>query len=150
VKKLVVDASVKLLMLALISRGLVFVERGVVDSAPSNEMVSHGSIVHAPSIQRSEAIQKTRSATVSLSRSPQVKKKYLSLTSTYPPEPPTALPLAAPAPRRPHPASLPAGAAPSPQPRIILSPPPHPPAPNRDFVLTLATGLPAGVEDNGG
>jgi hypothetical protein len=45
------------------------------------------------------------------------------------------------APRRPHPhPSL------SPQPWLIPSPPPHPQAPNRDFLLTLATGLPAGFD----
>jgi hypothetical protein len=35
--------------------------------------------------------------------------------------------------RRPHPASLPAGALPTPQSRLIPSPPPHPQAPNRLF-----------------
>jgi hypothetical protein len=57
------------------------------------------------------------------------------------------------APLRPHPASLPAGAAPSPHPRLIPSPPPPPPLPhptalNREFLLTLETGLPAGVLDD--
>jgi hypothetical protein len=64
------------------------------------------------------------------------------------PEPPTAPPLAAPAPHRPHPTSHPAGKAPSPHPRIISSPPPHTRALNREFPLTLATGLPAGVLDD--
>jgi hypothetical protein len=59
-------------------------------------------------------------------------------------EPPTAPPLAAPAVRRPHPASLPAGAVPSPPPRLIASPPPRPGALNPEFSLTLAIGLSAG------
>jgi hypothetical protein len=51
--------------------------------------------------------------------------------------------------RRPHPASLPAGALPTPQSRLIPSPPPHPQAPNRLFSLTLATGLTTGAENDG-
>jgi hypothetical protein len=53
-------------------------------------------------------------------------------------------------PLRPHPASLPAGTAPSPPHPLIPSPPPHPPALNHEFLRTLPTGgLPAGVEDDG-
>jgi hypothetical protein len=62
------------------------------------------------------------------------------------PEYPTAPPLAA---RRPHSASSPAGADAYLHPRLIPSPPPHPRALNREFSLTLATGLPVGVEDDG-
>jgi hypothetical protein len=93
-----------------------------------------------PSIQPS--LLRTQSATsLSLSLS-------VSHLTQFPPEPPTTPPIAAPAPRRPHPLSLPAGAAPHPHPRLSSSPPPHPQDLNLEFLLTLETGLPAGVEDD--
>jgi hypothetical protein len=55
----------------------------------------------------------------------------------------------APTPRRPHSAWLPAGTALFPHSRLISSPPTHPRVHNREFLLTLATGLPTGVEDDG-
>jgi hypothetical protein len=58
-------------------------------------------------------------------------------------------PIAAPAPRRPNPPSPPADAAPHPHPWLISSLPPHPRDLNLEFFLTLETGLPAGVEDDG-
>jgi hypothetical protein len=47
-----------------------------------------------------------------------------------------------------NPPSLPAGEAPHPHPRLIPSPSPHPPDLNLEFLLTLETGLLAGVEDD--
>jgi hypothetical protein len=65
------------------------------------------------------------------------------------PRHPSAPPLTAPAPRRPHPASPIAGADTYLHTRLIPSLPPHLRALNRESSLTLATGLPAGVEDDG-
>jgi hypothetical protein len=93
--------------------------------------------------ERAQTKENTKSGPLSLTSNSRLSTPY------HPPEPLSALPLVGPAPRLPHPASLLAGVAPSPKRRPITSPPPHPRASNREFSLTLDTGLPAGVEDDG-